>query len=153
MSGHPGENAQMRRTLLLLTLSTALVFAANGPVHAELDVFQSPSRGIACLYDDGEPDLKPNLTCEVSGYVGALPIRPKDCDLDWESRATIFATGRAGIGTCAGDTLMSPGARILAYGTTYKRGPFSCLSTTAGMRCKNRSGVGFQISKRSIIRI
>lgn len=143
----------MRRLLVLLTLGSALAFSPSGPAHAELDVFQSPSKGIACMYDDGEPDLKANLTCEVSGYIGALPARPKDCELDWESRATIFATGRAGIGACAGDTLMSPDARILAYGTTYKRGPFTCLSTTAGMRCKNRSGVGFQISKRAIIRI
>ena len=143
----------MRRLLALLTSASALVVLGNAPAQAELDVVQSPSKGIACLYDDGELDGRSFLTCEVAGFVGTLPVTPRDCELDWQARATIYSSGRAGIGACAGDTLMAPDARILKYGSTWKRGPFTCLSTTAGMRCKNRSGLGFVISKRSIIRI
>lgn len=143
----------MRRLVILLAAAAALVLLPTGPAHAELDAFQSPSKGIACLYDDGESDGKPWLSCEVSGYVGALPRTPVDCDLDWQARGTLYSTGKAGIGACAGDTLMSPDARILKYGSTWKRGPFTCTSSTSGVRCKNRSGVGFLISKRVLARI
>ena len=143
----------MRRILALLTVASGLLLFVNGPARAEIDVFQSPSKGIACLYDDGESDGTPFLSCEVSGYYGSLPAVPKDCDLDWEARGTLYTTGKAAIGACAGDTLMSPDARVLKYGSTWKRGPFTCTSATSGVRCKNRSGVGFLISKRSISRI
>lgn len=143
----------MRRLLVLITAASALVLLTNGPARAELDTFQTPSKGIACIYDDGEFEGKPFLSCEVSGYLGQLPPTPKDCDLDWEARGTLSSTGKASIGSCAGDTLMSPQARVLKYGTTWKRGPFTCTSATTGVRCKNRSGVGFLISKRVLSRI
>ena len=143
----------MRRVLSLLITVSALVVLVNGPARAELDAFQSPSKGIACLYDDGELEGQPWLSCEVSGYIGTLPRTPADCDLDWQARGTLYAKTKATIGACAGDTLMSPDARILRYGATWKRGPFTCTSSTSGMRCKNRSGVGFLISKRVLARI
>ena len=143
----------MRRFLSLLFAVAMLTLVTNGPARAESDMFQSPSKGIACYYDDGEIDGQAFLSCEVSGYVGALPKAPADCDLDWQPRAELRATGKAGIGACAGDTLMAPDSRILKYGATWKRGPFTCTSATTGMRCKNRSGTGFQIAKRVLTRI
>jgi hypothetical protein len=57
------------------------------------------------------------------------------------------ATGRAQK-VCAGDTVLSPNARIVRYGTTWHGGPFTCKSSSSGLRCKNRSGHGFFLSRQ-----
>ncbi len=88
----------------------------------------------------------------VLDYVGREPPKPADCDLDWGAGATLNLRGKAGLFVCAGDTIQDDGAPIVAYGSTWKRGGFVCTSTTAGLTCRNRSSVGFFLSRRSIRR-
>jgi hypothetical protein len=109
--------------------------------------FRTPSNNIHCLY------YQNSLRCMVLDYVGKEPPKPADCDLDWGAGATLEARGRAGLFVCAGDTIQDNGAPIVAYGSTWKRGGFVCKSTTAGLTCRNRSSVGFFLSRRAIKRV
>jgi hypothetical protein len=56
-------------------------------------------------------------------------------------------TGRVHV-TCHGDTAIDPHARVLRYGTTWRGGGFTCTSKTTGLRCRNRSGHGFFMSRQ-----
>ena len=77
-----------------------------------------------------------------------MPLRPKSCDLDWGyGYELIGATARAKT-FCAGDTAHDPRAPILPYGKTWKKGPFTCLSRRIGLRCANRAGHGFFLSRQ-----
>ena len=48
---------------------------------------------------------------------------------------------------CAGDTVYARNARVLGYGSRWKRGPFTCVSRRTGLRCTNRSGRGFVLAR------
>lgn len=56
-------------------------------------------------------------------------------------------TGRPFV-TCHGDTAIDPRSRVLRYGATWKKGGFVCTSKRAGLRCRNRGGHGFFLSRR-----
>jgi len=57
-------------------------------------------------------------------------------------------TGRAHV-LCVGDTTLDPKAKVLAYGSSkLYGGKFRCTSRTSGLRCANRSGHGFFISRQ-----
>jgi uncharacterized protein DUF6636 len=75
------------------------------------------------------------------------PSKPKGCTVDWTGGYQVGATGRAQK-VCAGDTVLSPTARVVRYGTTWRSGPFTCKSSSSGLRCKNRSGHGFFLSRQ-----
>ena len=45
------------------------------------------------------------------------------------------------------DSVHDKRAKTLAYGKTRKYGSFSCTSQTSGLRCRNRSGHGFSLSR------
>jgi hypothetical protein len=72
------------------------------------------------------------------------PVPRGTCDLDWTG---ISMGAGAAHATCAGDTVFAPGAPVLAYGSVWKRGGFTCLSSRIGLSCANRSGHGFFLSK------
>jgi hypothetical protein len=109
--------------------------------------FQTPSRNIGCIYvaplAAGD---QPYLRCDIGGGLHPLPPRPKTCDLDWGYGYQMYATGRAKP-FCAGDTAKDPRAPVLAYGRTWRKGPFTCLSRSIGLRCANRSRHGFFLSR------
>jgi hypothetical protein len=49
---------------------------------------------------------------------------------------------------CVSDTPTSPQAKVIAYGRTWRGGPFTCSSRTTGLRCSNRAGHGFFLSRQ-----
>jgi hypothetical protein len=57
-------------------------------------------------------------------------------------------TGRAHV-LCVGDTALDPKAKVLKYGESkvYAR-KFRCTSRVSGLRCQNRSGHGWFISRQ-----
>jgi len=55
-------------------------------------------------------------------------------------------TGRAHV-TCHGDTAIDPRSRALRYGSAWKKSGFVCTSKRVGLRCRNRSGHGFFLSR------
>jgi hypothetical protein len=115
-------------------IAAAIVFAAAS------GFFQTPSRNIGCAYDSSPAFLR----CDIRS--GLKPTPKRRCDLDWTG-LELKPTGRA-YPSCAGDTALLPSARVLAYGKTWRRGGFVCVSRRTGLRCANRSGHGFTLARQ-----
>jgi len=50
---------------------------------------------------------------------------------------------------CAGDTAYDQNAPVLAYGTGWARGGFTCASSEDGLLCRNQDGHGFTLSREA----
>jgi hypothetical protein len=125
----------------------ALVFAVGAGNASADGFFQTPSRNIGCVYvAPFAVKDRPYLRCDIGGGLHPLPPRPRGCDLDWGYGYSMSDTGRARP-FCAGDTAKDPRAPVLGYGRTWRRGPFACVSQRSGLRCTNRSGRGFFLSR------
>lgn len=66
---------------------------------------------------------------------------------DWTFGYEMGARSRSRT-VCAGDTVLSPGARVVRYGTTWRGGAFRCKSLRTGLRCNNATGHGFFLSRQ-----
>ena len=115
----------MRRFLAAALLAAGVL--AGSAAADDASTFQTPSKNIGCIYIPpyaGHP--APYLRCDIGGGLHPLPPRPKNCDLDWGYGYQMSgASGRARP-FCAGDTAKDAKARVLAYGRTWHRGPFTC---------------------------
>jgi uncharacterized protein DUF6636 len=104
--------------------------------------FQTPSHNIACIGDSK------SIRCDtrfVTKY-SQPRFKPKGCDVDWGPLG-MGPTGRAHV-LCVGDTALNPKAKVLKYGESkLYGGKFRCTSRTSGLRCQNRSGHGFFLSR------
>jgi len=118
----------------------ALLLPASA--SAKFVFFQTPSHNIGCAYASSPASLR----CDIRTGLKPPPSKPKGCTVDWTGGYQVGATGRAQK-VCAGDTVLSQNARVIRYGTTWRGGPFSCKSSVSGLRCKNRSGHGFFLSR------
>lgn len=132
----------MRRHVALLCVATAAVSlaAAAQSRPAAFVTFQMPSKNIGCGFASGYGPTY--LRCDIRS--GLRPEPRGKCELDWTG---VSMAGGAASATCAGDTVLDPRASVLAYGTVWKRGPFTCLSSLAGLSCANRAGHGFFLSR------
>lgn len=96
-----------------------------------------PSRNIACLFDSAK------LRCDI--FSGLKPEPAKACKYFWKG-AMLSADARAEW-LCIIDTVYDPNARVLSYGSTWKRDGIVCTSRTRGLRCHNELGHGFFLSR------
>ena len=117
--------------LLLALAVTAAAAAAPG--------FRMPSRNIGCSYTTAPTVVR----CDILS--GLKPEPRRRCALDWTG-ITLAPTGRAQP-VCAGDTAYPHRAPILGYGRTWRRGGVVCVSRRQGLRCRNRSGRGFELAR------
>jgi hypothetical protein len=132
--------------LLVISVVTVVggTVAPGASAADSLVGFQMPSKKIACMYSHFS-GAKPELRCDVAD-VASPPKRPKSCALDYGSAFGLTATGKARR-LCAGDTVLNPKAKVLAYGKSRTLGPFTCTARTAGLRCATRAGHGFELSR------
>ena len=110
---------------------------------AAFTFFQTPSHNIGCLVD------KTYIRCDTRFMTkySQPHYKPKGCDLDWGPLG-MSPTGRVHV-LCVGDTAIDPKARVLKYGESRLfAGKFRCTSRTTGLRCQNRAGHGFFISRQ-----
>jgi hypothetical protein len=129
---------------LLAALASA-VLALPGSADGAFASFRTPSGNIGCVYSSGPAYLR----CDIRSGLKPKPKRPAGCfDLEWGDSLSLARTGRAGI-VCHGDTAIDPGARILGYGKTWTRGPFTCTSRRSGLTCTNAADHGFFLSRES----
>jgi hypothetical protein len=105
--------------------------------------FQTPSKNIGCLYSPSLERRPAYMRCDILS--GLRPKPTASCELDWTGY-TIQADSRARP-TCAGDTVYDSKARILAYGKTWRQGPFRCISRRTGLHCTNATGHGFVLAR------
>jgi uncharacterized protein DUF6636 len=135
----------------VVVAGAAAILALGGGASgaATSNSFQTPTKNIGCIYVAPFASTdRPYLRCDIGGGLHPLPPRPRNCDLDWGyGYAMSGAAGRARP-FCAGDTAKEPRAPILRYGRTWKKGPFTCLSRAIGLRCTNRAGHGFFLSRQ-----
>jgi hypothetical protein len=103
-----------------------------------------PSRNIECAEFT---DARRTLRCDIRSGLKPLPPRPASCEFDWGAGFIMGRRGRAHV-SCVSDSVHSPSARVLRYGTTWRRDGFVCRSSRAGLRCRNAAGHGFFLSRQ-----
>jgi hypothetical protein len=131
-------------TLALLGVIAVGVAPAEPAAQPSVNVkFRLPSGNIGCSGFVGAAGRPSYLRCDILS--GLKPQPRQACELDWTGYA-IRPTGRARA-VCAGDTAYDNRARILRYDSTWRQGPFVCGSGRMGLRCKNREGRGFVLSR------
>jgi Protein kinase domain/Family of unknown function (DUF6636) len=128
--------------------SAAFLLAGSGSTRVETVTvpirvvsFRTPTGTIGC----GEGGS--SLRCDIRGGLQPRPPRPSSCKLDWAFGYSLSPSGTAQV-VCASGTVIDPSASVLRYGTSWKRGGFTCLSRSTGLRCANRSGHGFFLSRQ-----
>lgn len=134
----------MKKVIVVVLMILGFGFSSL-PITAASDLigFQTPSKNIHCA---GFMDASgTNLRCDILQNNAKIPARPKDCDLDFGSAFEMTLKGKS-LRLCYGDTV-ADAYPVLRYGTTWKWAGFVCTSSTAGVRCTNLSGHGWQISK------
>jgi hypothetical protein len=123
------------RALFVLAVTLLVAAPASGAAPAG---FRLPSGNIACL------DTPGGLRCDILS--GLKPEPRRACELDWTG-TWLAHKGRASA-VCAGDTVFDPRARVLPYGTTWRRNGLTCDSRRTGLTCRNRAGHGFFLSRQ-----
>ncbi|HSD81308.1 MAG TPA: DUF6636 domain-containing protein [Solirubrobacteraceae bacterium] len=145
------------KSSLLISLVLALLAAAAASSAAgssggrALAGFRSPSGNIKCHYDP-------------SGLGSRGPLRLVRCSLDHADYAMTLQR-RCEAGDWHGFTLTptrkpllfcpggASGDRItyttLAYGRSWRRGPFTCTSRVTGVTCRNGTGHGLFVSRQA----
>jgi hypothetical protein len=133
----------VRRFVLVLAVIAA---GAAGQASAGISHFRTPSGNIQCGYVNFS-DSPPFLRCEIRSGVKPLPPKPRTCDFDWGAGYQMGRLGRARV-LCISDTIAVQGAPVLKYGRRWSRGGFTCVSRAVGLRCTNRAGHGFFLSRQ-----
>ena len=132
----------MRRLLLVMLAVGAVAAPAAGAYESA--TFKTPSGNIVCAYSQW--GSRESVRCDIRSGMTPKPSRPRGCNLDYGQGLSVSGTGRGRV-TCAGDTILGMGGRALLYGTTFRRGRIACTSSKAGLRCTNKEGHGFFLSR------
>lgn len=120
---------------------------ANAVPVAQSSSFMLPSGRLGCAYAEADPaaGFRASIRCDVMEPTFKAP-RLKDCEQDQGNSLALEERGTA-VWVCHGDTVLDPRNPVLAYGRTWKRGGFTCTSSTAGVRCLNGAGHGFELAR------
>lgn len=135
------RGAALSAVTIGIAVAVSLLSPPAESTTLEVERFRTPSGRITCGYITMSNTSE--LRCDISPELRPEPRRP--CPVDWVG-ITMRTTGRA-TPNCAGDTIAWPGSRVLAYGSTWRRGGFVCHSRRAGLTCTNRSQRGFFLSR------
>lgn len=148
----------------LLPVLAVLALAVT-PAAKAVSTFSLPSGRLMCMYTAaGEygGTAAERLECQIRNPTYATPrLRSQDKRPNGlPSSATtckngfphgdylaLKATGEA-YWACHSEPLMPlDGHRTLAYGKTWRGGTLTCTSSTSGIRCHNKAGHGFELSR------
>jgi len=143
----------VRLAAIALSLAALAVPATAVAKKTPLPGFHSPSGNIRCYYESGRPAV---LRCQIrqAAYAKRLVAHcgAPSIGVDWAG-FELTAT-RKGAVTCSGGVLYSPETQVPVfvnqpYGTTWRRGVFSCASQRTGVTCRSRAGHGLFVSRAS----
>jgi uncharacterized protein DUF6636 len=133
-------------------LLLALAFPVAASAITPLPGIRTPSGNISCFAEPRPAILfcrirQAAYATKLEAHCAAPPI-----EVDWAG----FELGarRKGSISCSGGVLYDPGTQrptyvTLAYGRTWRSGPFSCRSAVTGLTCRSRTGHGLFISRQS----
>jgi hypothetical protein len=122
-------------------------FAPVPATHAaSWPLFMTPSGNIACSLAGSPAELR----CDIGSGLRPTPPHPGWCITDWGHGLELPAGDRPHV-LCAGDVnpanLPDRTVHVLLYGRTWSSGQITCASRTSGLRCVNRIGHGFFLSR------
>jgi hypothetical protein len=151
----------MQRAVPLLTagLAAATLAAAATAATAPKPIpgIRSPSGNIRCLYvPPPSGSTIPILLCSIGHAQYAADLQHQcsamPAGVDWHGFE--LSPTRKGQVTCSGGILYDPSTErpvysTLAYGKTWRHGPFTCTSRTSGITCTNVRRHGLFISRES----
>ena len=132
------------RLALLAGLALATAAPARFDARVQLHSFQTPSGNIACMAVD--EDGRWELRCDIGERDWRGPSA-RDCELDSGDSVGLLPAGRP-FWVCHGDTVLHSGP-VLGYGSTWRAGPFACVTARTGVTCRNRAQHGFTLSRAS----
>jgi hypothetical protein len=110
--------------------------------------FHSPSKNIYCVIFRFHG--RATGRCDIMQRSWPAPHKPHSCHLDYGNGAEVGPHGK-GHFTCAGDTVIGQGHRVLRYGHSIKLGAIKCTSRRTGMTCQSvKTDHGFTISREAV---
>jgi len=131
-----------------LVVGAALAGGASAEPGGGL-AFRTPSNNIHCQaelpFSPGESTI---LRCDVMQRDNPDPPRPRDCEYDWGMAFYIEDRDVPAQRMCAGDSARHEGP-VLGYGKTWRGAGFECVSQRDGLTCRNGTGHGFKLSRKS----
>jgi hypothetical protein len=141
-----------RLALAAASILVAAAFAAPSASARALPGFRSPTGNIRCFVLVGHSG---DLLCTIgsSSYAKTLQARciGGGVGVDWHG-FTLGATRRGAL-NCSGGIQYDPADRLptttLAYGSTWRHGDFTCISSRTGVTCRNHRGHGLFVSRAS----
>ncbi|WP_161882355.1 DUF6636 domain-containing protein [Deinococcus alpinitundrae] len=133
----------MKPWLLLVVLGLGCATASAQSTSLD-DGFSLPSKRLQCQFAPDGPAF--TLRCDVLEPAFKAPRQPADCTLAWGDSLGLDDNGKPYF-TCHGDTVVDLARPVLAYGQVWRRGGINCVSSTAGVRCSNRDGHGFELAR------
>jgi Family of unknown function (DUF6636) len=137
----------------LLALSLVALAPPAAAAKTPLPGFHSPTGNIRCFYVPGRPAV---LRCQIrrAAYAKRLTAHCASPPIGVDWGGFELTANRRGAVTCTGGVLYDPSRQVPVfvnqrYGTTWRRGAFSCASKRTGVTCRNRTGHGLFISRAS----
>jgi uncharacterized protein DUF6636 len=135
----------MRKAILLGLLVAALAASSASARTSTIISFRTPSGNIYCAYTSGfGPTF---LRCDIRSHLRPAPSGSCTEGVYGES-VGMTRIGRARV-LCISDTVYTPSARVLPYGTSWSYNGFRCVSRSTGLTCTNVRGHGFFLSRQS----
>jgi hypothetical protein len=151
---------------MLISLATTAAALGLGVLPAaaqEIVHFSTPSNNIDCMIYTFDSTTVADCLVKSAAWK-KLPVRPKDCDLDWSAteigvnsetkgskRTNSVFTGacRGDIGPLCGPVGTNDGCTVLPYGKSATLGPITCTSKTSGVTCVTTVGTrrGFTVNR------
>jgi hypothetical protein len=135
----------------VLLVAAAVSATATAAPQKSYFTFKTPGGVVQCGVFVAGKYSESLLRCDIRTGLKPAVKRPKGCHFDYGSTLELRAKGRAFPG-CVSDAI----GRIqqtVGYGKTYKKGPFTCTSTRAGLTCRNAAKHGFFLSKKAWRRV
>lgn len=130
-----------------ITAQSARTAGSHAKARREV-FFHSPSRNIYCIIFRFHG--KASGRCDIKQRTWPAPHKPRSCHLDYGNGAEVGPHGK-GHFTCAGDTVIGQGRRVLRYGHSIKLGAIKCASRRTGITCRSvKTGHGFTISREEV---
>jgi len=137
--------------IAIVTAAVAASSAAGGSGAQSLSGFRSQSGNIKCYYNPTALTSRgytPALRCSLNRADYAKTLQHRCEAGDWHG-FTLTPTKKPLLFCPAGATGEHPVYRTLAYGKSWRRGPFTCTSRVTGVTCRNRTGHGLFISRQA----
>lgn len=129
----------------------ALMATSTSAAPLSYTTFKTPTGNIECGVFISGKYAESLLRCDIRTGLKPKVKRPKNCHYDFGSTLLLGAKGGTKIG-CVSDAVGQV-KKVLGYGQTLHKGPFTCKSARAGLTCKNTTRHGFFLSTKRWRRI